>query len=164
VRLVTLILAGVLAAPTLAQAQAQDPRAVRRDAQIMLEAQIFDRFIQRIGEDMGLDEAGRQRLRQYLQESGERRRALARRAVALRRELQQAMYNPNTPDDRFTRIVNDLRDLRREEQKLWEADHEALSRVLTPRQHAIFVLEWTRFQDRIREIAAPRGAGVRRQP
>lgn len=160
----TLLLIVLLAVPASAVAQASQPRP-RPENRQALEAQIFNRFLDRVSNEMALDAQGRQRLRTHLQESGERRRALAQRTVALRRELMQAIRNDASSDEQYTRIVNELSRLRREEQNQWDADHQALARTLTPRQQAIFILEWTRFQDRIREVASQRPGGPpRRQP
>lgn len=143
--------------PVTATAQAaQRVPAQRRAA---LEAQIFNRFMNKVTTDMKLDAAGRARLEQHLRQIGPERRALAQRTVLLRRNLVQAVRNPATPDAEIERLLEQFNQLRAEEEALWTRDQDALGRLLDPRQRAIFVLQYMQFNERIRELMQQRPGG-----
>lgn len=141
--------------PAVAGAQTQErgPPGQRRAA---LEAQIFNRFMNRVTTDMQLDAPGRARLEQHLRQSGQQRRELAQRTVTLRRNLVQAVRNPATPDAEIDRLLTEFNSLRAQEEALWSRDQDALGRVLNPRQRAIFVLQWIQFNERIRDLMQQR--------
>jgi hypothetical protein len=131
--------------------------ADRRDA---LEAQIVQRLVARAGDAMRLGAPGRRRLAALLENSNAERRGLARQAIAVRRQLAQAVRDPSTSDGDFTRLVRELMRLRAREHELWQQDEKQLETLLTPRQHAQFLLHWARFQDEIRDILARRAGGM----
>lgn len=122
-----------------------------------LETQIMHRFVNRSGNQLGLDTSTRGQLERILRESSDQRRELTRRAGELRGALLAALRDPNTPDERFTEILRNLDDLRSQESKQWQQDQKALGKVLTPRQRAQFVLLWLRFQETIRDVISRRG-------
>lgn len=149
------MLAWAMALVLPAAAWAQDrPQQERRAA---LEAQITRRFLDHVAAELKLDASGRARLEQHLRQTSQRRRALAVDAAALRGELLRAARDEKTSDAEFTRLLAEMTRLREEEEALWRSDQEALRRILTPRQHARFVLMWLRFNDQIRSAAMRRG-------
>jgi Spy/CpxP family protein refolding chaperone len=136
-----------------APVQAQQGQA-RRDE---LEAEIVQRFLDRAAIELKLDAPARTRLEQHLRQSGPPRRALAQSTVRLRGEMLRAVRDENTGDSEFTRLINEMTRLRDQEETMWKSDQEALSRILTPRQHARFIVMWIRFNDQIREMTMKRG-------
>lgn len=162
----------LLLAPLAAQAQrpgapaaggpreGNQPGAPRRAE---LEAQIFSRFMDRITQELKLDAAGRQRIEQHLREGGDRRRALARSTVQLRQQLVRAVADSTRTDAEIQRLLGQFEELRQQEDELWSAEQQALARILTPRQTAVFTLEWLRFNERVRGIMMERRPQMRRQ-
>lgn len=162
-----LLLAGAAVAPmdTFAQehAQAQTPARTqtprvppapgrapaRRDA---LEAQVLTRFVNRASDEMSLDGTQRTRLIQVVRSSAQRRKALNQRSMELHRRFTQAVRDQATPNDAFTRLLNDQQGLRREEQQIADTEQTELQRFLTPRQQAQFLMLWIRLQDNARQI------------
>ena len=132
--------------------QGQRPGA-GRDA---LEAQVFERFVSKVSQDMRLDAPGQQRLKQHLQQSGQQRRQLTQQTVQLRRQLMRASRDSTVTDAEVDRLLGQLEQLRLREQDLWSRDNAALSQILTPRQRAIFLLEFMRFNERIRDLVQQR--------
>lgn len=110
-----------------------------------MEAQLMRNVVQRISDELGLDEAGRARLLQLFQEGEEERRALAREGAELHERLRRALADSNTPDSEFNAIVQGLADLRQRELALWREEHEELREFLTPRQQAQFIALRNRF-------------------
>lgn len=129
------------------------------DRRVELEAQIVQRFVKQAGDAMQLGTPGRRRLADVLQNSNIERRELAREAIAVRRHLVQAVRDPATSDGEFRRLVAELNRLRTREHELWQQDETRLEALLTPRQHAQFLIHWARFQDEIRDILARRADG-----
>jgi Spy/CpxP family protein refolding chaperone len=80
--------------------------------------------------------------------------------VRLRAAMLRAVRDESTTDAEFTRLINEMTRLRDEEEAMWKSDQEALSRILTPRQHARFIVMWIRFNDQIRDMAGRRGGNV----
>ncbi len=132
--------------------QGQRP-PVRRD---VLEAQVFERFMNKVSTDMKLDQPGQQRLRQHLQQSGQQRRQLTQQTVQVRRRLMQAVRDSTVTDVEVERLLNQFEQLRTREQELWSRDNAALSQILTGRQRAVFVLEFMQFNERIRDLVQQR--------
>lgn len=152
-----LLLALAVALPLQAVAQAPPPGqnpALTPQMRAQLEAQIFNRFVYRVTTDMRLDANGRARFETHLRQMGEQRRALAQQSVQLRRRLQQAVRDTTVADGDIQRLLNDFADLRRREEQLWQRDQEALERMLTARQRAVFMLQWAQFNDRLRDLLA----------
>ena len=150
------ILACALLLPAVLSAQAparQDP-ALTPQRRAQLEAQIFNRFLTRVSTDMKLDAAGKARLETHLRQMGEQRRALAQQSVQLRRRLMNAVRDSAMADADIQRLLNDLADLKRREEQLWQRDMDTLDRLLTPRQRGIYILQWMQFNDRLRELLA----------
>ena len=141
-----------------AAAHAQQPDRQRRE---QLEAQIVQRFLNHAAVEMKLDANARTRLEQHLRQSAPARRNLAMQATQLRGHMLRAVRDSSTPDSEFTRLISETTRLRDQEEALWKADQEALSRILTPRQHARFIVLWMRFNEQIRDMANRRG-GPRR--
>jgi hypothetical protein len=157
VKFIRAVLLIVLVSPALGSAQAAErvPPQQRRQA---LEAQIFNRFMNRVSTDMQLDAPSRSRLEQHLRQSGQQRRALTQRTVQLRRNLVQAVRDSTTSDAEIDRLLNEFNQLRAREQALWQQDQDALGRMLNPRQRAIFMLQWVQFNERLRELMQQRPA------
>lgn len=138
--------------PPRMQAQQQNRRA--------LERQILRRFAEQSGQEMGLTPVLRGRLAQILDNSNEQRRALAVESAQLRQRLTEALRDTRTTDDQFRDILDDMDDLRSREHELWKRDQEALAGALTPRQRAMFMVRWLRFQDNIRDLIDRRPGGA----
>jgi Spy/CpxP family protein refolding chaperone len=136
--------------------QAQQGQARR----VELEAEIVQRFLDRAAIELKLEGNTRARLEQHLRQSAPPRRGLAQSTVRLRGELLRAVRDENTSDTEFTRLINEMTRLRDQEESMWKADQDALSRILTPRQHARFIVMWIRFNDQIRDVAARRGTNL----
>jgi hypothetical protein len=151
VKIVWWLLLGLLLLPVQSTAQGQRmPRPQqRRD---VLEAQVFNRFMNRVSADMRLNRAGQDRLARYLRQSGMQRRALAQEAVQLRRRLVAATRDSTQSDADIDRLLQELTQLRTREQELWNRDWSELSSQLTPRQRAVFLLRWMNFNERLRGI------------
>ncbi|HET9440197.1 MAG TPA: hypothetical protein VFO52_08495 [Longimicrobiales bacterium] len=154
-----LVLLGCLV-PTLVSAQIQPGQRDRREA---LEAQITQRFLNHVSTELRLDASNRTRMEQHLRQTAVRRRTLAQNAVQLRGQLLRAARDESTTDTEFTRLINAMTSLRDQEETLWKSDQEALSRILTPRQHARFIVMWLRFNDQVRDMAMRRGLPDRPQ-
>jgi Spy/CpxP family protein refolding chaperone len=135
--------------------QAQQGQARREE----LEVEIAQRFLDRAATELKLDAGARTRLEQHLRQSATPRRSLAQNTVRLRGQLLRAVRDENTTDAEFNRLINEMTQLRDQEETMWKADQEALSRILTPRQHARFIVLWIRFNDQVREMAMKRGGG-----
>jgi Spy/CpxP family protein refolding chaperone len=157
-----LVLCALLAVPQLAQAQR--PQQQRRE---QLEAQIAQRFLNHVATELALEPNTRTRLEQHLRESGPVRRRLAQSTVQLRGRILRAVRDDATPDSEFARLINEMTRLRDEEETLWKSDQDALRRILTPRQHARFIVMWIRFNEQVRDMAMKRGGPAQnglRQP
>lgn len=131
----------------------QGQRPAGRD---VLEAQVFEGFVSKVSQDMRLDAPGQQRLKLHLQQSGQQRRQLTQQSVQLRRQLMRASRDSTVTDAEVDRMLGQLEQLRIREQDLWSRDNAALSQILTPRQRAIFLLEFMRFNERIRDLVQQR--------
>ncbi len=152
----TFLWALLLAALTPAVAAAQNTE--RREA---LEAQIVQRFLNHVATELQLDADGRSKLEQHLRQTASRRRALAIEAVQLRGQLLRASRDENTTDAELTRLIDQMTRLRGQEDSLWRSDQDALRRILTPRQHARFILMWIRFNEQVRDAAMRRAGPAR---
>ena len=149
----------VLLLPAIASAQA--PERQRRE---QLEAQIVQRFLNHASNELQLDAGSRTRLEQHLRSTAPRRRSLAQNTVQLRGQMLRAVRDDSTPDAEFTRLIAEMTRLRDQEEAMWKADQEALSRILTPRQHARFVVMWIRFNEQVRDMAVGRGRPAGQRP
>jgi hypothetical protein len=154
-----LILVFMLLLPAVVEAQA--PQRQRRE---QLEAQIVQRFLDHTATTLQLEGASRTRLEQHLRQTAPRRRALAQSTVELRGEMLRAVRDENTPDAEFTRLINEMTRLRDQEEAMWKSDQAALSRILSPRQHARFVVMWIRFNEQVRDMAMRRVEGAPGRP
>jgi hypothetical protein len=114
-----------------------------------LERQVIRMFVQQTAGAMKLNQVGRNRLDQILQESNARRRELVAASMDLRRRFQVAIRDTATSDAAFEGLLREAQQLRQREQDLWLRDQEELARLLTPRQRAIFVVRWIRLQEQI---------------
>ncbi len=160
----TLLVLTLLLVPVAAGAQrvGRGQRPAAREA--LLEAQIFDRFMDKVSTDMQLDSNGRNRLRQHLRQSGEQRRLLAQQTVQLRRRLVEATRDSTTSDAQIDGLLQQFVQLRVREQELWNRDQNELAGLLTPRQRAQFLLQWITFNERIRGIMQGRDTAAPRPP
>ena len=150
------LMIALLLMPALGSAQVPAAQRQRRE---QLESQIIQRFLNHAATELRLEGDRRDRLEQHLRESGPRRRALAQNTVHLRGQMLRAVRDENTPDAELTRLINEMTRLRDQEESLWKSDQEALSRILTPRQHARFVIMWLRFNEQVRDLAQQRRDG-----
>ncbi len=123
-----------------------------------LERQILRRFVQQSGREMKLSSDTQNRLEKILNDSNDRRRDLVQRSMEVRRRLAQASRDPRTSDADLHAITSEVEALRQREQEQWRRDQDALATTLTPQQRAQFMLRWTRFQERIRQMATRAGA------
>lgn len=144
-----LVLCLVLSGAAAAFAQGP-PREPRREA---LQAQIVQRFVTDASTRMGLDQETRDKLQQYLRDSGKQRRELAVRSAQLRRRMMESVRDSGTSDAELRRLLAETVALRDQESELFKDEQESLSRFLTPRQQVQFVFMWLRFNDQIREMA-----------
>lgn len=149
----------MLIMPTLARAQTPATPKQERQRREMLEGQIAERFLNHVATELQLGADARGRLEQHLRQTATSRRALAQKTVELRGSMLRAVREPSTSDAEFTRLINEMTRLRGQEDDMWESDQESLSRILTPRQHARFVVMWIRFNEQIRDMAMRRGQG-----
>jgi Spy/CpxP family protein refolding chaperone len=156
-----LVMFALLLAPVAAAAQVPQPQRERREE---LEAQIVQRFLSNTATQLQLDNESRNRLEQHLRDSAPRRRALAQSTVQLRGQMLRAVRDESTTDAEFSRLISEMTRLRDQEEALWKSDQEALSRILTPRQHARFVIMWLRFNDQVRDMAMRRPQGPPGRP
>ena len=160
---ISVVVAGLLALlPALVTAQGRPnrfpggrmgpPPAERQ----RLEAEVFDRFMNKVSRDLQLDAPARTRLERHVRETGQQRRMLARQSVELRRRLNQAVQDSTTGDAQITGLLNELEQLRARENELWKSDQDALGRMLTPRQRAVFTLQFMVLNERIRDLVQQR--------
>lgn len=147
-----MVVLALACAPSFAAAQL--PQAQRREE---LETQIVQRFLDNVASQLQLGAESRGRLEQHLRQTAAGRRSLAQNGVQLRGQLLRAVRDESTSDAEFTRLIGEMTRLRDQEENLWKADQEALSRILTPRQHARFVMMWLRFNEQVRDMAMRRG-------
>ena len=125
----------------------------RRDS---LEVVVVQKFIDQVTRELKLDAGQRGQLERVLKESGERRRALMRSSGELRGRMFRALRDTNTADADFGKMLAEYDQLRVREHDLWRRDQEELARYLNPRQRTQFLIEWSRFQERVREIVDDR--------
>jgi Spy/CpxP family protein refolding chaperone len=153
-----------LTLPGLANAQVPGQPGQHKQRREELEAQIVQRFMNHVATELQLDASSRGRLESHLRQTAARRRALAQNTVELRGHLLRAARDESTPDSEFTRLINDMTRLRAQEDEMWKADQESLAKILTPRQHARFVMMWIRFNEQIRDMAMRRPGGPPPRP
>ena len=150
-----LLIVGLMASP--AAAFAQQPQMPDRQRREELEGQIVQRFLDNASIEMKLDANSRTRLEQFLRQTAPARRRLAHQSVQLRGHMLRAVRDDATPDAEFERLISETTRLRDLEEAMWKSDQESLRRILTPRQHARFIVMWMRFNEQIREMANRRG-------
>ena len=136
--------------PPRAQVQAENRRA-------NLERQVLQRFVEQSGREMGLTAATQTELGRILDASVDQRRALTVESGQLRQKLSEALRNDRTTDNQFRDILKEIDDLREREHSLWKKEQDGLSKTLSPRQQAQFVVRWLRLQDNIRGLIDQRG-------
>jgi hypothetical protein len=150
---VVLVLALV---PSLAFAQRPGRPGQQKERREELETQIVQRFLNHVAMELQLDGNTRARLEQHLRQTAARRRALAQSTVQLRGQMLRAVRDSSTADAEFTRLIGEMTRLRGQEEDMWRSDQESLRGILTPRQHARFVVMWIRFNEQIRDAAMRR--------
>ncbi|HEX6309125.1 MAG TPA: hypothetical protein VFZ69_13100 [Longimicrobiales bacterium] len=156
-RILWAVLGATLALPAVMAAQPPG-RGMQRD-RLLLERQVMERFARQVGDEMNLSASDRTRVRDWLVQSNQRRREMARETMALRRRMAEAVQSPATTDAEFERLLDELRTIRRRELEQLQSDERELSQWLTPRQRAQLFIGLGRFQERIRAIMAERGPG-----
>lgn len=161
--LIAVLVATLVPAGLEAQGRGRGGGPPRSDLQSqsrrMLERQILQRFVEQSGQEMGLNTNARTELSRILHDTNEERRALAVEAVQLRQKLTEALRDNRTTDDQFDDILDEINDLRRREHDLWKREQDRLSKTLTPRQRAQFMVRWLRLQDTIRDMIDQRTGG-----
>ena len=145
-----LISAVLLLAPMPLVAQRPGGPPHRRE---MLQQQIGERFMEGVAAQLKLDAPTRAKLQEHLLKSGEQRRDLAERSQILRIQMVRAARDSTTTDAELRKFISDVNALKKSEDDLWRSDQEALSRILTPRQHVQFMFMWLRLNDQIRDIS-----------
>ncbi|MGH7465813.1 MAG: hypothetical protein ACREK1_11605 [Longimicrobiales bacterium] len=145
-------------APACARAQqtGSERRAAMEARRDSLEAEVVQKFIQRLARDLELDAAQRSQTERVLRESGVQRRELSRASMNLRGRIFRATRNTAATDAEFLRLLAEHEALRAREYDLWRRDQDEFARFLSPRQRAQFVLSWARFQDDMRDILSRR--------
>ena len=156
-----LLIIGLLVSP--AAVWAQQPQMPNQERREQLEAQIVQRFLDNASVEMKLDANSRTRLEQFLRQTAPARRRLAQQSVQLRGHMLRAVRDEATPEAEFERLINETTRLRDQEEAMWKSDQESLRRILTPRQHARFIVMWMRFNEQIRDMANRRGGPPKRQ-
>jgi hypothetical protein len=161
--LIAVLLAALVPAGLEAQGRGRAGGPPRSDLQNPnrrnLERQILQRFVEQSGQEMGLNPNARTELGRILDDTNEQRRALAIESVQLRQKLTEALRNSRTSDDQFSDILDDIDELRGREHELWKREQDRLSKTLTPRQRAQFMVRWLRLQDTIRDMIDQRTGG-----
>lgn len=149
-----LVLALLLGGPGLAEAQQPNPerRAALEARRDSLEAAVLDRFVDQLSKELNLERDQRRAMERTLRIGAHRRRELARASQELRGEMIRALRTDGTTDSEFTRLLAQQESLRLRENDLWTREQDELARILDPRQRALFVIQWARFQDEVREI------------
>jgi Spy/CpxP family protein refolding chaperone len=140
----------------MAQQSSPDParRAAIEARRDSLEAEILNRFVEQLTQELKLDANQRTRTERSLRVGAHRRRELMRASGELRGEIVRALRNSTTTDAEFNRLLAQQETLRQREHDLWTREQDDLARILTPRQRAQFIIQWARFQDNVREILA----------
>jgi hypothetical protein len=127
------------------QAQERD----RDDKREMLAERVLDRFAEESAARLHLEGAARERFQNVLRDFGERRHKLMREGAMTRRQLAEAVRNPNTTEADFRRALAQMDVLRTKEFDLWRAEQEALKPLLTARQQAEFAIMRAHFTERV---------------
>jgi Spy/CpxP family protein refolding chaperone len=159
------IYTGALAALVLVLAPAvlsgQGPPSPDRRAE--LEQQVRQQFLRQVAQRARLTEAQRGQVREVLDEGAVARLELAYESRDLRRDLMQAVRDPDTPMDAYEDILARLEDIRERERALERQEEARLSEVLDARQRALFLMMRMQLNDRIRRMQGraptPRGSG-----
>jgi Spy/CpxP family protein refolding chaperone len=120
-----------------ASAQRAEAPAARRQ---LLQQEVVERFLQRVSNRLGLDEAQRRQLVQVVRMHDAQRRELTRQARQLRQDLVRAANDASTPPGELDRVLARMGELRQRDLQLWRAEQADLARVLTPRQRAQFMV------------------------
>jgi hypothetical protein len=149
------VLCALILAPAMLEAQGPPPQGRGRREE--LQKEIGARFMTHVATQLKLDAATRDKLEQHLKKSGDGRRDLAERSQILRLQMVRAARDSMTSDAELRKMLAEATTLRQREEDQWKADQDALSRILTPRQHVQFVFMWLRFTEQIRDMANRHG-------
>jgi hypothetical protein len=128
-------------------------RAAEQAKRDSLELEIAKKFMTQLTRDLKLDATQRSHVERVLQESGVRKKELARATSELRGRMSRAANDKNTADPDFQKLLAEYEQLRVREHDVWRRDQEELARFLTPRQRVQFLAHWARFQESVKEIA-----------
>lgn len=138
-----------------ARAQRAGPPGQRRAE---LQEQVFRRFVDVASHRLQLEDEQREALGSLLREGQENRRQLHREMADARFELARL-----TREGREAAAVagelERLEQLRRREFELWQSEQDALRALLTPVQHAEFLVLQMRLSERVRELQRAREPG-----
>jgi hypothetical protein len=154
--IVAIVLALMPAAAHAQQTEEQARRAASAARRDSLEAEIVQKFVQRLSRDLSLDASQRAQTERVLRESGAHRRELSRASSALRGRIYRTARDKSATEADFIRLLAEHESLRAREHDLWRRDQEELARFLNPRQRALFLLSWAHFQDDMRDILSRR--------
>lgn len=119
-----------------------------------------ERFLDHATAELALSSQQRDRLSGLFDRVMERRRELAREQFQLRRRISEALSEPSTPDQDFSRLSARIAELKRAEADLIEWQRGEVAAVLSPRQALRFFLLQQRLAERI-EAARSRGGTSR---
>jgi len=170
VRKTTLILVVAMAAlgpaaavaqvrPTGQQQMQQRRGMMERPAdRALMEARVMERFLEVTAERLSLTAEDRTRLQAILRRSAEERRAMHEESERVQEGLTEAV-RIQAPEDRVRGLLTGITELRRRELRLWEREQRELGQLLTPVQHASYMVQWLRLQESIRGIMGRRQGG-----
>ncbi|MEX0890576.1 MAG: hypothetical protein WEB88_00295 [Gemmatimonadota bacterium] len=124
----------------------------------LMEARVMERFLEVTAERLGLAAEGRTRLQAILRRSAEERRAMHQESERVQAGLMEAVRS-EAAEDRVRGLLTNITELRRRELRLWEREQRELEQLLTPAQHAMYMVQWLRLQESIRGIMGRRQGG-----
>ncbi len=153
IALVTLVSLGL--PQERAEAQNRGPGA-GLDRQEMLQ-RIQRRFQDRLARELELDENQREVLIDVFAEFGEARSQLLPRRREIAREIRELMAGDRS-DERAMELLEELRELRRQEADLLIEEENRLLEALSPAQVLRLQVLRDQFGDQIRRLGSPNGA------
>jgi hypothetical protein len=118
---------------------------------------VVEMFLDHATAELNLTAEQRSGLEVALQETMDRRGELARNQQQLRREIRDALSDPETADDEFRRLADASLMLKRQEVELLGWQQDRLLEELTPRQSLRFMLLQEQLAQRIQAMRRERG-------
>lgn len=117
-----------------------------------LEERIRARFAQMIKERLGLDDSTAQALNRTVESFQHDRGQLARDQAALRKRLQAFAIEGGGSDQEAQHLLDQMRQLRNREDRLFDSEQDSLSKVLSPSQLLRFDVMREELVQRIQQI------------